>query len=192
MSSQGGKIRRYNWSLKSKRRTGQGTGRMRTLRHLARKVKNGYREGTTAPTSTQWKNRSSWAQAGLRSADPLPQLMRQHEWVLRRSATDGRTAEHESARLRQSAPITSTDSKHFKVLGRSSFAVITATIALPAILLIGDVFLSFSLSKSIKYSFLRHSQIYNQLRLVFHACSFGKELNRWAINACMPLYISKF
>ena len=59
MSSQGGKIRRYNWSLKSKRRTGQGTGRMRTLRHLARKVKNGYREGTTAPTSTQWKNRSS-------------------------------------------------------------------------------------------------------------------------------------
>merc|ERR1740123_337856 len=37
-----GKVRRYHWSLKSKRRTGQGTGRMRTLRHLARKVKKGY------------------------------------------------------------------------------------------------------------------------------------------------------
>merc|ERR1711976_564014 len=53
-----GKVRRYNWSLKSKRRTGQGTGRMRTLRHLARKVKNGYREGSKPAASQKKKNRS--------------------------------------------------------------------------------------------------------------------------------------
>ena len=47
-----------NWSLKSKRRTGQGTGRMRVLRHQARKLKNGYREGCKAPESNKWKNRA--------------------------------------------------------------------------------------------------------------------------------------
>merc|ERR1711976_631649 len=53
-----GKVRRYNWSLKSKRRTGQGTGRMRVLKHTARKLKNGYREGCKAPESKKWKNRA--------------------------------------------------------------------------------------------------------------------------------------
>ena len=47
-----------NWSLKSKRRTGQGTGRLRTLRHLGRKVKNGFREGCKAPENKKWKKRS--------------------------------------------------------------------------------------------------------------------------------------
>ena len=56
--SPSGKIRRFNWSLKSKRRTGQGTGRLRTLRHLGRKVKNGFREGTKAPENKKWKKRS--------------------------------------------------------------------------------------------------------------------------------------
>ena len=47
-----------NWSIKSKRRTGQGTGRMRTLRHVARREKNGWREGCKAPESLKWKKRS--------------------------------------------------------------------------------------------------------------------------------------
>eukprot|EP01017_Pseudomicrothorax_dubius_P033150 TRINITY_DN440_c0_g2_i1.p1 TRINITY_DN440_c0_g2~~TRINITY_DN440_c0_g2_i1.p1 ORF type:complete len:106 (+),score=8.21 TRINITY_DN440_c0_g2_i1:104-421(+) len=42
------KIRRYNWSPKVRRRTGQGTGRMRYLRHIPRLAKNGFRSGTVA------------------------------------------------------------------------------------------------------------------------------------------------
>merc|ERR1712127_969421 len=40
--------RRYNWAIKAIRRNRTGTGRMRTLRHTARKEKNGYRTGTQA------------------------------------------------------------------------------------------------------------------------------------------------
>ena len=43
-----GKVRRYNWSTKALRRRKIGSGRMRTLRHLMRKEKNGYRSGTQA------------------------------------------------------------------------------------------------------------------------------------------------
>merc|ERR1712178_109738 len=43
-----GKLRRFNWSKKSIRRTTTGTGRMRHLRHLPRRIKNGFREGTQA------------------------------------------------------------------------------------------------------------------------------------------------
>merc|ERR1719158_1805183 len=44
----GKKMRRYNWSIKSKRRRTQGTGRMRYMKHIARRAKNGFREGTAA------------------------------------------------------------------------------------------------------------------------------------------------
>ena len=35
-----------NWSEKAKRRNTQGTGRMRYLKHVHRRHKNGFREGT--------------------------------------------------------------------------------------------------------------------------------------------------
>ena len=50
-------MRRYNWSIKAKRRVGQGTGRMRVIKHTARKLKNGYREGCKPPTSQKYKNK---------------------------------------------------------------------------------------------------------------------------------------
>ena len=42
------KKRRYTWSTKSIRRRTTGTGRIRHLRHVNRKEKNGYRSGTQA------------------------------------------------------------------------------------------------------------------------------------------------
>ena len=42
------KMRRYHWAHKALRRRTEGTGRMRHLRHLPRRAKNGFREGTTA------------------------------------------------------------------------------------------------------------------------------------------------
>ncbi|CAB4413675.1 unnamed protein product [Rhizophagus irregularis] len=42
------KTRSYNWSEKGKRRKTTGTGRMRYLKHLPRRFKNGFREGTQA------------------------------------------------------------------------------------------------------------------------------------------------
>merc|ERR1711970_78664 len=40
------KMRSYNWSVKAKRRKTTGTGRMRHLKVVRRKFKNGFREGT--------------------------------------------------------------------------------------------------------------------------------------------------
>mmetsp|Transcript_24597 Transcript_24597/g.35458 ORF Transcript_24597/g.35458 Transcript_24597/m.35458 type:complete len:94 (+) Transcript_24597:101-382(+) len=40
--------RTYNWSVKSKRRRTQGTGRMRHMKHIDRRFKNGFRTGTAA------------------------------------------------------------------------------------------------------------------------------------------------
>lgn len=40
--------RTYNWSVKSKRRRTTGTGRMRYLKTLPRRFKNGFREGGQA------------------------------------------------------------------------------------------------------------------------------------------------
>lgn len=37
-----------NWSVKSKRRRTEGTGRMQYLKHMSRRFKNGFREGTQA------------------------------------------------------------------------------------------------------------------------------------------------
>ncbi|KAJ9112146.1 hypothetical protein QFC20_002327 [Naganishia adeliensis] len=42
------KLRSYNWGLKAKRRKTTGTGRMRHLKEVSRKFKNGFREGTSA------------------------------------------------------------------------------------------------------------------------------------------------
>ncbi|CCD22216.1 60S ribosomal protein eL37 NDAI_0A00580 [Naumovozyma dairenensis CBS 421] len=39
------KTRSYNWGAKSKRRTTTGTGRMRYLKHVSRKFKNGFQSG---------------------------------------------------------------------------------------------------------------------------------------------------
>lgn len=38
--------------MKSKRRRTTGTGRLRHLRHMSRRFKNGFREGTQAMKST--------------------------------------------------------------------------------------------------------------------------------------------
>mmetsp|Transcript_9123 Transcript_9123/g.16412 ORF Transcript_9123/g.16412 Transcript_9123/m.16412 type:complete len:95 (-) Transcript_9123:2542-2826(-) len=40
--------RTYNWSMKSKRRRTSGTGRKAYTRHMARRFKNGLREGSQA------------------------------------------------------------------------------------------------------------------------------------------------
>mmetsp|Transcript_18267 Transcript_18267/g.55785 ORF Transcript_18267/g.55785 Transcript_18267/m.55785 type:complete len:91 (-) Transcript_18267:254-526(-) len=42
------KMRRYGWAEKGLRRRTQGTGRMRYMKTMARKAKNGFREGTQA------------------------------------------------------------------------------------------------------------------------------------------------
>jgi hypothetical protein len=39
-------MRKYNWSAKALRRRTTGTGRMRYLKDIPRKFKNGFREGT--------------------------------------------------------------------------------------------------------------------------------------------------
>uniref|UniRef100_A0AAY5L3R7 60S ribosomal protein L37 n=1 Tax=Esox lucius TaxID=8010 RepID=A0AAY5L3R7_ESOLU len=39
--------RRYNWSAKAKRRNTTGSGRLRHLRVVYRRFRNGFREGTT-------------------------------------------------------------------------------------------------------------------------------------------------
>jgi large subunit ribosomal protein L37e len=41
-----------NWASKEKRRRTTGTGRMRYLKHLPRRAKNGFREGTVAKKSS--------------------------------------------------------------------------------------------------------------------------------------------
>mmetsp|Transcript_3029 Transcript_3029/g.4327 ORF Transcript_3029/g.4327 Transcript_3029/m.4327 type:complete len:90 (+) Transcript_3029:83-352(+) len=47
------KIRAFNWSTKAKRRKVQGTGRMRYLKTMPRRFKNGFREGTQAPSKKE-------------------------------------------------------------------------------------------------------------------------------------------
>ncbi|XP_037938132.1 probable 60S ribosomal protein L37-A [Teleopsis dalmanni] len=42
------KMRSFNWSVKSKRRKTTGTGRMRHLKIVRRRFRNGFREGTQA------------------------------------------------------------------------------------------------------------------------------------------------
>ncbi|GAQ91830.1 60S ribosomal protein L37 [Klebsormidium nitens] len=47
------RIRTYQWSQKAIRRKTTGTGRMRHLKTIGRKFKNGFREGTTAAAKTK-------------------------------------------------------------------------------------------------------------------------------------------
>merc|ERR1712170_162137 len=42
------KMRKYNWSEKACRRRTQGVGRMRHMKKVFRKFRNGFREGTVA------------------------------------------------------------------------------------------------------------------------------------------------
>ena len=42
------KMRQYNWGLKAKGRRTEGTGRMRYMKTMTRRFKNGFREGTVA------------------------------------------------------------------------------------------------------------------------------------------------
>ncbi|BAS81554.1 Os02g0815000 [Oryza sativa Japonica Group] len=42
------RIRKYNWSVKAIRRKTTGTGRMRYLRHVPKRFKSNFREGTEA------------------------------------------------------------------------------------------------------------------------------------------------
>ncbi len=46
-------MRKYNWAHKALRRRTTGTGRMRHLRHLPRRFKNGFREGTVVSRCTR-------------------------------------------------------------------------------------------------------------------------------------------
>ena len=41
-------MRKYNWSNKALRRRTTGTGRMQYMKHVPRRFKNGFREGTQA------------------------------------------------------------------------------------------------------------------------------------------------
>jgi large subunit ribosomal protein L37e len=41
-------MRQYNWGEKAKGRRTEGTGRMRYMKSMTRKFKNGFREGTVA------------------------------------------------------------------------------------------------------------------------------------------------
>ncbi len=49
------KLTNFNWAQKSKRRSTTGTGRMRYLKTMPRKAKNGFREGTTATSKKATK-----------------------------------------------------------------------------------------------------------------------------------------
>ena len=45
-------MRQFNWGEKAKGRRTEGTGRMRFLKHVTRRFKNGFREGTQAKKQT--------------------------------------------------------------------------------------------------------------------------------------------
>ena len=47
------KLRFYNWALKTKRRRGQGTGRMSYLKTIPTKAANGFRSGTVPKERTK-------------------------------------------------------------------------------------------------------------------------------------------
>jgi len=52
-SGGGATKRRYMWSAKAIRRNRTGTGRMRSLKHVQRREKNGHRHGTQATSMTK-------------------------------------------------------------------------------------------------------------------------------------------
>ncbi|RWS13435.1 60S ribosomal protein L37-like protein [Dinothrombium tinctorium] len=60
------RIRKYNWSEKAKRRKTTGTGRMRHLKLVHRRFKNGFRSGK--PVVSAKKTKSASAQASGQQA----------------------------------------------------------------------------------------------------------------------------
>ena len=60
-----------NWSVKAKRRNNQGTGRMRYLKKVFRKEKNGFREGTKPKSN---KRRSGEQKKWDRWLDSFPSI----------------------------------------------------------------------------------------------------------------------
>jgi large subunit ribosomal protein L37e len=56
-----------NWSEKAKRRNTQGTGRMRYLKHVDRRAKNGFREGTQAPSRKRKAPAAKWGREMTRA-----------------------------------------------------------------------------------------------------------------------------
>eukprot|EP01041_Mallomonas_annulata_P009730 gene9730-20234_t len=50
------KIKNFNWGEKAKRRRTTGTGRMRYMKTIPRRFKNGFREGTLAKSSKAVKS----------------------------------------------------------------------------------------------------------------------------------------
>jgi large subunit ribosomal protein L37e len=46
-------MRKYNWGEKALRRRTTGTGRMRYMKTLTRRFKNGFREGSVAPAKAR-------------------------------------------------------------------------------------------------------------------------------------------
>ena len=46
------KMRRFNWSAKAKRRRTEGTGRMRYMKSMPRRFKNGFKDGQVAQKSS--------------------------------------------------------------------------------------------------------------------------------------------
>ena len=48
------RMRTYNWGKKMIRRKNEGTGRMRYMKTLPRKFKNGFREGVTSRLEPNW------------------------------------------------------------------------------------------------------------------------------------------
>eukprot|EP00361_Fabrea_salina_P004229 CAMPEP_0202426332 /NCGR_PEP_ID=MMETSP1345-20130828/716_1 /ASSEMBLY_ACC=CAM_ASM_000843 /TAXON_ID=342563 /ORGANISM="Fabrea Fabrea salina" /LENGTH=50 /DNA_ID=CAMNT_0049036715 /DNA_START=140 /DNA_END=292 /DNA_ORIENTATION=+ len=46
-------MRKFNWATKASRRRGEGTGRMKYLKTIPRRAKNGFRSGTTPSERTK-------------------------------------------------------------------------------------------------------------------------------------------
>ncbi|KAJ6862415.1 hypothetical protein NC652_039304 [Populus alba x Populus x berolinensis] len=61
------RVRKYNWSEKAIRRKTTGTGRMKYLRHLPRRFKTNFREGTQATP----RNKGAAAASSLPCKQPL-------------------------------------------------------------------------------------------------------------------------
>ena len=69
-----------NWSVKAKRRNTQGTGRMRYLKHVFRRAKNGFREGTQAPSTKRKAPAAKWE--CLLIEEELWKILTLSKWVL--------------------------------------------------------------------------------------------------------------
>ena len=63
------RMRTYNWGKKMIRRKNEGTGRMRYMKTLPRKFKNGFREGVSSSQSrTRLGRRGAWPRGQAQSS----------------------------------------------------------------------------------------------------------------------------